>query len=91
MPSDQEWMPVEPDLETILTRHPRPLDDLASGCIPAVIMRQAFTVSLLIKNLANHHYSSSGFVLFDQQTFQNVAFLYPAEGRYFQTTLDFSF
>ena len=42
MPSDQEWMPIEPDIETILARHPHPLDDLASGCIPAVIMRQAF-------------------------------------------------
>jgi len=42
MPSGQEWMPVEPDLETILARHPRPLDDLASGCISAVIIRQAF-------------------------------------------------
>ena len=40
-------------------------------------------MSVLVKNLANNHYNSSGFVLFDQQTFQNVAFLYPAEGRYF--------
>jgi outer membrane cobalamin receptor len=55
------------------------------------IMTNKFGLSFLIKNLANKRYNSSGFALFDQQTFENVAFLYPAEGRYFQSSLDFPF
>ena len=42
MPSTPEWIPVEPNLETILAQHPRPLKDLAEGRIPAVLMRRAF-------------------------------------------------
>ncbi|MCG8451265.1 MAG: TonB-dependent receptor, partial [Pirellulales bacterium] len=55
------------------------------------VKTKMFGLDFLIKNLANNRYNSSGFALFDQQAFQNVAFLYPAEGRYFQSSLDFSF
>lgn len=42
MSSDQTWTPVEPDLEAILSRHSRPLNDLSEGRIPAVILQRAF-------------------------------------------------
>ena len=42
MPSDRDWVPVEPDLETILAKYSRPMNDLAAGRIPAVLLRQAF-------------------------------------------------
>lgn len=36
------WQLVEPDLESILQKHPRPLDDLAAGIVPAVVLRGAY-------------------------------------------------
>lgn len=36
------WLPAEPDLETILSCYPHPLEALADGNIPAVIIRRAF-------------------------------------------------
>lgn len=42
MPSDQEWRPLGPDLKTIMEKSSRPLNELADGRIPAVIMRRAF-------------------------------------------------
>jgi hypothetical protein len=36
------WPPAEADLSTVLARFPRPFEALASGEIPAVILRQAF-------------------------------------------------
>jgi hypothetical protein len=36
------WRIVEPDLDSILREHPRPLDELAAGEIPAVVLRGAF-------------------------------------------------
>jgi hypothetical protein len=36
------WTPLEPDLETILRRFPRPLDALASAEVPALVLRGAY-------------------------------------------------
>jgi hypothetical protein len=37
-----DWTFVEPDLESIFARCARPLDDLAAGAIPAIVLRGAF-------------------------------------------------
>ncbi len=42
MAADGNWVPVEADLETILARYPRPLDELAEGRVPTFVMRRAF-------------------------------------------------
>ena len=47
MSADPEWIPIEPDLKTILAQHPHPLNDLAEGRIPAVIMRRASTQNIV--------------------------------------------
>lgn len=43
MTSSNSWAPVEPDIETALAQHDRPLDELAAGQIPAVIIRNALS------------------------------------------------
>lgn len=40
------WKPIEPDLESIFAAYPRPLDALAFGEIPAVVLRGAYPVEL---------------------------------------------
>jgi hypothetical protein len=44
MPSDASsvWNLAEPDLETIFSQHPAPLEELAAGTIPAIVLRGAF-------------------------------------------------
>lgn len=37
-----DWKIAEPDLDTILTQHPQPLEALAAGEIPALVIRQAY-------------------------------------------------
>ncbi len=39
---------------------------------------------LMVQNLADNAYNSSGYVLFDVLLRQNVTFLYPAQGRFFR-------
>lgn len=41
-------------------------------------------------NLSNSHHNSSGYILFDPNTFQNVPFLFPSQGRNFQSGIEFS-
>jgi hypothetical protein len=41
--AEAAWEIVEPDLEAIFAKCPRPLDALASGNIPAVVLRQVYT------------------------------------------------
>ena len=36
------WSPAAPDFESVFEQHARPLDDLAAGIIPAVVLRQAW-------------------------------------------------
>jgi hypothetical protein len=38
----KDWKIAEPDLDTIVARHPQPLEALAAGEIPALVIRQAF-------------------------------------------------
>ncbi len=38
-----DWSVSEPDLESIFNRHPSPLDALAAGEVPALVLRQAFS------------------------------------------------
>lgn len=40
--TESAWELAEPDLAAILEKHPRPLDALASGKIPAIVFRQAY-------------------------------------------------
>ena len=40
--ADNNWTPLEPDLATIFDQHPQPLEALAAGDPPAVVIRQAF-------------------------------------------------
>jgi hypothetical protein len=40
-----DWKLVEPDLDSILREHPRPLDELAAGTIPAVVLRGAYPLA----------------------------------------------
>ena len=42
MSASSSWFPVEPDVATALAQHDRPLDELAAGRIPAVILRNAW-------------------------------------------------
>ena len=42
MTTETTWSPVEGDLQTILASHPRPLEELLSGEVPAFIMRGAY-------------------------------------------------
>ena len=42
--ADNNWIPSEPDLTTILAQHPQPLEALAAGDVPALVIRQAFPV-----------------------------------------------
>ena len=42
MESGQQWAPLVSDFETIRAHYPNPIDELASGRIPALIIRQAF-------------------------------------------------
>jgi len=42
MPSTAPWTAAEPDLPTIFERDPRPLDALAAGEIPAIVLRRAW-------------------------------------------------
>ncbi|MBD3673046.1 MAG: hypothetical protein HUJ26_05925 [Planctomycetaceae bacterium] len=37
------WTPLEPDLQTIFSQHERPLDQLASGERPAVVLRNVWS------------------------------------------------
>lgn len=37
-----DWKISEPDLDTILSQHPQPLEALAAGDVPALVIRQAF-------------------------------------------------
>ena len=39
------WKISEPDLATIFAQHPKPLDALAAGDVPALVIRQAFSLS----------------------------------------------
>lgn len=43
MTTDVAWSPVEADLDEILTTHPRPLDELLAGDVPAFIMRRLWS------------------------------------------------
>jgi hypothetical protein len=36
------WQPLEPDLESVFRARPQPLDALAAGEVPAIILRQAY-------------------------------------------------
>lgn len=40
------WVPAEPDLESILSSHEHPLEDLAEGRVPALVIRSAWDPSL---------------------------------------------
>ncbi len=42
MPSSPEWVPLDPDLETVLSRDSDPLLALSEGRIPAIILRRAY-------------------------------------------------
>ncbi len=42
MTTDVGWTPVEADLDEILANHPRPLEELLAGDVPAFIMRRAY-------------------------------------------------
>jgi hypothetical protein len=42
--STQTWLPVEPDVQFALRQFPRPLDALASGAIPAIVLRGAYAL-----------------------------------------------
>ena len=39
------WVPAEPDLESILSSHKHPLEDLAEGRVPALVIRSAWDPS----------------------------------------------
>jgi len=41
--SQSDWMPVEPDVSTACSRFERPLEELAAGRIPALVVRQAWS------------------------------------------------
>lgn len=43
MPTTQQWTLAEPDLNTVLQNYPLPLEELASGTIPAIVLRKAFS------------------------------------------------
>mgnify|MGYP002623238154 FL=1 len=45
MAATTSWIPAEPELAAILQRHPRPLEELAAGSIPAIVLRGAFSPS----------------------------------------------
>ncbi len=45
MPPDLKWNPVEPDLQTALSRHPDPLYALSEARMPAIILRNAYPPS----------------------------------------------
>ena len=54
--AESAWEIAEPDLEAIFEKHPRPLDDLASGNIPAIVLRQVYPpdqCSALIERMIN--------------------------------------
>ena len=38
------WDPVEPDIESVCTRFDRPLEELAAGRVPAIVLRHAWPV-----------------------------------------------
>ncbi len=40
--NEAAWSIVEPDLPSILRQHPRPLEALAAGVVPAVVLRSAW-------------------------------------------------
>ena len=42
MQSTLAWTPAEPDLESVLKRHPDPLRALAKAEIPAIVLRQSY-------------------------------------------------
>ena len=42
MTTDFTWAPVEASVEEILATHPRPLEELTAGNVPAFIMRRAY-------------------------------------------------
>jgi hypothetical protein len=42
----QAWRPTEPDLRAAFQAHPRPLDALAEGAIPAIVLRGAYPAEL---------------------------------------------
>jgi hypothetical protein len=42
MTTETAWAPVEADLDYILANHPRPLEELTAGNVPAFIMRRAY-------------------------------------------------
>jgi len=48
-------------------------------------------VHLMVMNITNNHYNSSGYVLYDANSMQNVRYLYPSQGRYFESGIEFSF
>lgn len=41
--SQSDWVPVEPDVSTACLRFERPLEELAAGQIPALVVRQAWS------------------------------------------------
>ena len=45
MPTDPSWKPIEPDLQTVLSRHPDPLCALSEARMPAIILRNAYPPS----------------------------------------------
>ena len=42
MPSESTWEPLTPDLDTVLSQSPQPLQALADMETPAIVLRQAF-------------------------------------------------
>ena len=52
---------------------------------------QGFEVDLVILNLADELYNSSGYVLFDPFIQEDVKFFYPAQKRYFQIGIRYDF
>lgn len=49
MSATTSWTPVEPDVETALAQYGRPLDELAAGNIPALVIRKAWPVESCAK------------------------------------------
>lgn len=45
---------------------------------------------LMVMNIFNNRYNSSGYVLYDPNSMQNIQYLYPSQRRYFQTGINFS-
>ena len=45
MTTQTEWKIVEPDVATVLGRFEFPLDELAAGTIPAIVLRNVYPVT----------------------------------------------